>query len=310
MRRLALPPSVRVVHSPLARRRGRAAAGMGATGREYQAPGGPLVLRDRCLGLAAAPARGRPRSTPSSGPDKEREVLARSPRSRPARWWSPTPRGRWSATWPSSTPSPGPASPACPGCWRWGDRGSRCRLAPGWGGQRPPPLRRRARPVRGPDPDRLRPGLALGPGAERPAGRRSPAVPGRVFEAAGFETLRTDEPEIAYRQANLFVAWIGGRVPPARRAAFTSRLVRGHVRDADRLLETILPNLFHTRSVMRTGSRYEARPNHHPPVGGRGRYGHPAAGCPCAGRARRGRQLPGRAPGPSGYAGWRPSPAP
>jgi acetoin utilization protein AcuA len=57
-------------------------------------------------------------------------------------------------------------------------------------------------------------------------------VLGRVFEAAGFETLRTDEPEIAYHQANLFVARIGGRVPPARRAAFTSRLVRGYVRDA------------------------------------------------------------------------------
>ena len=49
-----------------------------------------------------------------------------------------------------------------------------------------------------------------------------------MFEAAGFESLRTDEPEIAYDPANLFVARIGGRVPPARRAAFTSRLVRGH----------------------------------------------------------------------------------
>jgi GNAT superfamily N-acetyltransferase len=50
----------------------------------------------------------------------------------------------------------------------------------------------------------------------------------RVFEAAGFESLPTDEPEIAYDPANLFVARIGGRVPAARRAAFTSRLVRGH----------------------------------------------------------------------------------
>ena len=35
----------------------------------------------------------------------------------------------------------------------------------------------------------------------------------RVFEAAGFEVLRTDEPEIAYDPANLFVARIGSRVP-------------------------------------------------------------------------------------------------
>jgi len=48
----------------------------------------------------------------------------------------------------------------------------------------------------------------------------------RVFEVAGFESFRTDEPEIAYHPANLFVARIGSRVPPARRALFTSRLVR------------------------------------------------------------------------------------
>ena len=50
----------------------------------------------------------------------------------------------------------------------------------------------------------------------------------RVFEVAGFESFRTDEPEIAYHPANLFLARVGTRVPPARRAAFTSRLVRGH----------------------------------------------------------------------------------
>ena len=49
-----------------------------------------------------------------------------------------------------------------------------------------------------------------------------------MFEVAGFEALHTDEPEIAYHPANLFVARVGSRVPPARRAAFTSRLVRGH----------------------------------------------------------------------------------
>jgi acetoin utilization protein AcuA len=52
-------------------------------------------------------------------------------------------------------------------------------------------------------------------------------VLGRVFEAAGFELFRTDEPEIAHHAANLFVARVGTRVPTARRAAFTSRLVRG-----------------------------------------------------------------------------------
>jgi acetoin utilization protein AcuA len=50
----------------------------------------------------------------------------------------------------------------------------------------------------------------------------------RVFEGARFESLHTDEPEIAYHPANLFLARIGTRVPPARRAAFSSRLVRGH----------------------------------------------------------------------------------
>ena len=49
-----------------------------------------------------------------------------------------------------------------------------------------------------------------------------------MFEAAGFEQFHTDEHEIAYHAANLFMARIGARVPPARRAAFTSRLVRGH----------------------------------------------------------------------------------
>jgi hypothetical protein len=48
-----------------------------------------------------------------------------------------------------------------------------------------------------------------------------------VFEGARFESLHTDEPEIAYHPANLFLARIGTRVPPARRAAFSSRLGRG-----------------------------------------------------------------------------------
>ena len=50
----------------------------------------------------------------------------------------------------------------------------------------------------------------------------------RVFETAGFEVLPPTS-RIAYDPANLFVARIGNRVPPARRAAFTSRLVRGRL---------------------------------------------------------------------------------
>jgi acetoin utilization deacetylase AcuC-like enzyme len=56
----------------------------------------------------------------------------------------------------------------------------------------------------------------------------------RVLEAAGFEELATDEPEVAYDPANLFVARVGDRVPPERRAAFTGRLARGGSRSSSR----------------------------------------------------------------------------
>jgi acetoin utilization deacetylase AcuC-like enzyme/GNAT superfamily N-acetyltransferase len=56
----------------------------------------------------------------------------------------------------------------------------------------------------------------------------------RVLEAAGFEELATDEPEVAYDPANLFVARVGDRVPPARRAAFSGRLERGSSRSSSR----------------------------------------------------------------------------
>ena len=102
------------------------------------------------------------------------------------------------------------------------------RLAAGRGGRRPAPLRRRARPVRGPHPDRLRPGLALGPGPERPVGHRLPAGPaagvrGRRVRGAPHrrarDRLRPGQPVRGpHRQPGA----------PARRAAFTSRLVRGH----------------------------------------------------------------------------------
>jgi hypothetical protein len=54
----------------------------------------------------------------------------------------------------------------------------------------------------------------------------------RVLEAAGFEELTTDEPEVAYDPANLFAARVGDRVPPERRAAFTGRLARGGSRSS------------------------------------------------------------------------------
>jgi hypothetical protein len=53
-----------------------------------------------------------------------------------------------------------------------------------------------------------------------------------VLEAAGFEELTTDEPEVAYDPANLFAARVGDRVPPERGAAFTGRLACGGSRSS------------------------------------------------------------------------------
>ena len=182
-------------------------------------------------GLAAAPARGRPRDprlrprprpgAGGAGPDRRGADRRGGGRPHPRRGW-------WSGTWPCSTPSPGPASPACPGCWR----SARSRWPPAGGGAGwPAPCSASpSSPTRSRTCILIASGLAWHwdldqSGLSAVAYRR---VLGRVFEAAGFETLRTDEPEIAYHPANLFVARIGSRVPPARRAAFTSRLVRGH----------------------------------------------------------------------------------
>src|SRR4029453_13344486 len=120
---------------------------------------------------------------------------------------------------PCSTPSQGPASPTCPGCSRWGR--SRWPTAGGGGGGAGAPPRSRA--------GRARP-WHWDLEQSAPPGGAYRRVLGRVFEAAGFEPLRTDEPEIAYDPANLFVARVGSRVPPARRAALTSRLVRPRTR--------------------------------------------------------------------------------
>ena len=181
VRRLVLPPSVRVVY-PLARRR------PGVSGRlpgwepragEHPAPRGPLVLRDRC------PASLLRRLEVDPGihafvraPEQEREVLARIAEEPTGEVVvAHTPRGGGGRLRGRARPRAGdpllqPARAARGGRGRGGQR-----LAARRGGRRPAPLRRRARPLRGPHPDRLRPGLALGPGAERPVGRRLPAGP-------------------------------------------------------------------------------------------------------------------------------------
>ena len=235
VRRLALPPSVRVVY-PLARRPGGAGRLPGWEPRagEYQAPGGPLVLRDRC------PASLLRRLEVDPGihafvrdPDKEREVLARIAEEPAGEVVvAHTPEGTVVGYVAVLDPEPGTRFASLPGLLEVGA----IEVAAGWrrGGVASALLRFAVEPDPFEDLILIASGLAWHwdleqSGLSAVAYRR---VLGRVFEAAGFETLRTDEPEIAYRQANLFVARIGGRVPPARRAAFTSRLVRGHVRDA------------------------------------------------------------------------------
>jgi acetoin utilization deacetylase AcuC-like enzyme/GNAT superfamily N-acetyltransferase len=235
VRRLALPPSVRVVY-PLARRPGGAGRLPGWEPRagEYQAPGGPLVLRDRC------PASLLRRLEVDPGihafvrdPDKEREVLARIAEEPAGEVVvAHTPEGTVVGYVAVLDPEPGTRFASLPGLLEVGA----IEVAAGWrrGGVASALLRFAVEPDPFEDLILIASGLAWHwdleqSGLSAVAYRR---VLGRVFEAAGFETLRTDEPEIAYHQANLFVARIGGRVPPARRAAFTSRLVRGYVRDA------------------------------------------------------------------------------
>jgi acetoin utilization deacetylase AcuC-like enzyme len=230
VRRLALPPSVRVVY-PLARRPGGAGRLPGWEPRagEYQAPGGPLVLRDRC------PASLLRRLEVDPGihafvrdPDEEREVLARIAEEPAGEVVvAHTPEGTVVGYVAVLDPEPGTRFASLPGLLEVGA----IEVAAGWrrGGVASALLRFAVEPDPFEDLILIASGLAWHwdleqSGLSAVAYRR---VLGRVLGAAGFETLRTDEPEIAYHPANLFVARVGSRVPPARRAAFTSRLVSG-----------------------------------------------------------------------------------
>ena len=210
--------------------RDRAAAGLGAAGGEHQAPGGPLVLRDR------TPASLLRRLEVDPGihafvrdPDQEREVLARIAEEPTGEVVvAHTPEGTVVGYVAVLDPEPGTRFASLPGLLEVGA----IEVATGWrrGGVASALLRFAVEPDPFQDFILIASGLAWHwdleqSGLSAVAYRR---VLGRVFEAAGFETLRTDEPEIAYHPANLFVARFGSRVPPARRAAFTSRLLRGH----------------------------------------------------------------------------------
>ena len=231
LRRLVLPPAVRVVY-PLARRGG--GAGRLPTWEpragEHLAPGGALVLRDR------SPASLLRRLEVDPGihafvrdPAQEREVLARiaeEPNGEVV--VAHTPEGVVVGYVAVLDPEPGSRFASLPGLLEVGA----VEVATGWrrGGVAGALLRFAVEPDPFEDLILIASGLAWHwdleqSGLSATAYRR---VLRRVFEVAGFEALQTDEPEIAYHPANLFVARVGSRVPPARRAAFTSRLVRGH----------------------------------------------------------------------------------
>jgi acetoin utilization deacetylase AcuC-like enzyme len=238
VRRLVLPPPVRVVY-PLARHRPAGAGrlpGWEPRAGEHLAPGGPLVLRDRC------PASLLRRLEVDPGihafvrvPEEEREVLARIAEEPAGEVVvAHTPEGVVVGYAAVLEPEPGTRFASLPGLLEVGA----VEVATGWrrGGVAGALLRFAVEPDPFEDLILIASGLAWHwdldhSGLSAVAYRR---VLRRVFEVAGFESLRTDEPEIAYHPANLFVARIGSRVPPARRALFTSRLVRraGDVRDA------------------------------------------------------------------------------
>jgi GNAT superfamily N-acetyltransferase len=238
VRRLVLPPPVRVVY-PLARRRPGGAGrlpGWEPRAGEHLAPGGQLVLRDRC------PASLLRRLEVDPGihafvraPEEEREVLARIAEEPAGEVVvAHTPEGLLVGYVAVLEPEPGTRFASIPGLLEVGA----VEVATGWrrGGVAGALLRFAVEPDPFEDLILIASGLAWHwdldhSGLSAVAYRR---VLRRVFEVAGFESLRTDEPEIAYHPANLFVARIGSRVPPARRALFTSRLVRhaGDVRDA------------------------------------------------------------------------------
>jgi acetoin utilization deacetylase AcuC-like enzyme len=231
VRRLALPPSVRVVY-PLARRSGGPARLPGWEPRagEHTAPGGPLVLRDRC------PASLLRRLEVDPGihafvraAEQEREVLARIAEEPTGEVVvAHTPDGVVVGYVALLEPEPGTRFASLPGLLEVGA----VEVATGWrrGGVAGALLRFAVEPDPFEDLILIASGLAWHwdleqSGLSAVAYRR---VLRRVFEVAGFEQLHTDEPEVAYHPANLFVARVGSRVPPARRAQFSSRLVRGH----------------------------------------------------------------------------------
>jgi acetoin utilization deacetylase AcuC-like enzyme/GNAT superfamily N-acetyltransferase len=236
VRRLVLPPSVRVAY-PMTRR-GPAAGrlpGWEPRAGEHLAPAGPLVLRDR------SPASLLRRLEVDPGihafvrePEEAREVLARiaeEPTGEVA--VAHTPGGVVVGYVAVLDLEPGTRFASLPGLFEVGA----IEVATGWrrGGVAAALLRFAVEPDPFEDLILVASGLAWHwdldqSGLSAVAYRR---VLLRVFEAAGFEQLRTDEPEVAYDPANLFVARIGARVPPARRAAFTSRLLRGHRRPSD-----------------------------------------------------------------------------
>jgi acetoin utilization deacetylase AcuC-like enzyme len=230
VRRLVLPPSVRVVY-PIARQPGGAARLPGWEPRSVRhlAPGGPLVLRDRC------PASLLRRLEVDPGihafvraPEQEREVLARIAEEPAGEVVvAHTPEGVVVGYVAVLEPEPGTRFASLPWCLEVGA----VEVATGWrrGGVAGALLRFAVEPDPFEDLILIASGLAWHwdldqSGLTAAAYRR---VLRRVFEVAGFESLHTDEPEIAYHRSNLFMARVGSRVPPARRSAFTSRLVRG-----------------------------------------------------------------------------------
>ena len=251
VRRLVLPPAVRVAY-PMARRGAAAGRLPGAEGSgeprrgapvgqwepragEHVAPAGPLVLRDR------TPASLLRRLEVDPGihafvraPEEAREMLARiaeEPTGEVA--VAHTPGGVVVGYVAVLDPEPGTRFASLPGLFEVGA----VEVATGWrrGGVAGALLRFAVEPDPFEDLILVASGLAWHwdldqSGLSEIAYRR---VLQRVFEAAGFEQFRTDEPEVAYHPANLFVARIGSRVSPARRAAFTSRLLRGHRHPSD-----------------------------------------------------------------------------
>jgi len=231
VRRLALPPSVRVGY-PLAAPGGTSQRLPGWEPRagRYQAPRGPLVLRDRCPASLLRRLEVDPGiHTFVRAAEQEREVLARIAEEPAGEVVvAHTPDGVVVGYVAVLEPEPGTRFASLPGLLEVGA----VEVATGWrrGGVASALLRFAVEPDPFEDRILVASGLAWHWDLDQ-SGLSATAYRGvlaRVFEAAGFEVLQTDEPEIAYHPANLFVARVGGRVPPARRAAFSSRLVRGH----------------------------------------------------------------------------------